>query len=214
MGHTTADASKYSEKVPLAPLTLSEKESILNKLSEKFASFVPEQEFSTAELQGFLLTCKQEPEKAVAGVGAWVEQVREDREARMRKEEERRLKKMRGTETKGHSKEDGAVPVAYPLPNRAVGGGGFVGGGTDTAMVVPPPPPNTVGAVVSPVELESAGASSPAANITSQVGEPTNLQEAPGARPSIVTTKLDLVGAPPMTTTPPAPDSRRSSWAS
>jgi hypothetical protein len=31
-------------------------------------------------------------------------------------------------EAKGHSKEDGAVPIDYPPPGRLVGGGGFVGG--------------------------------------------------------------------------------------
>jgi chaperone BCS1 len=209
MGYTTADAAKYSEKIPSAPLISNEKESILNKLSEQFASYVPEHEFSTAELQGFLLTSKQEPEKAVAGVAAWVEEVREEREARMRRVEERRLKKMRGTETKGHSKEDGAVPVAYPPPGRVVGGGGFVGGGTDnTAMVVPLPPPNIVGAVSPLVGLGLAGTSSPGANITfSKMGEPTTSQEAPGAHSSIITTNLDLVNPFPMATTPPAPDS-------
>jgi hypothetical protein len=155
MTHTTADAPKYSEKNRSGPLTLSEKENILNKLSERFAAYVPEHEFSIAELQGFLLTCKQEPEKAVAGVAAWVEQIREEREARMRREEERRLKGMRGTEIKGHAKENG----------------GFVGGGTgDTALVIPMPPPNTVGAVDPLVGLGLA-TSSPGANVTfSQVG--------------------------------------------
>lgn len=216
MAHTTADPPKYSEKNLSAPLTLSEKECILNKLSERFAAYVPEHEFSTAELQGFLLTCKQEPEKAVAGVAAWVEQVREEREARKRREEDRRLKKMRGTETKGHSKENVGVPgVAYSLSGRVVGGGGFVDGGAgDTALVISLPPPNIFSAVDPLVGLELAGTSSPSA--FSQVGQPTTLQEAPGAHSSIATTKLDLADPSPMATTRPAPDSparRRSSWA-
>ena len=194
MAHTTADAPKYSEKNRSAPLTLSEKESILNRLSERFAAYVPEHEFSTAELQGFLLTCKQEPEKAVAGVAAWVEQVREEREARMRREEERKLKKMRGTEIKGHSKENGVPSVAYSLPGCVVGGGGFVGGGAgDSALVIPMPLPNTVGSMDPLVGLGLAGTSSPGANVTfSQVGQPTTLQEALAAHSGITTTKLDL----------------------
>ncbi|KIM42019.1 hypothetical protein M413DRAFT_27547 [Hebeloma cylindrosporum] len=223
--HTAADASNFREKIRSVTLTLNEKESLLTKLSEQFASYVPDHEFSTAELQGFLLTCKQEPEKAVAGVAAWVEQVREEREARMRREEERRLKKKRGMETKTQSKEDIGVPsVGYPLPGSVAGGGGFVGGGgtNDAAMVVPVPPPNTLGAVGSMIGLGLAGTSSSGGNITFlQVGEPPNFLRAPAARSSVITTTLDLVDRLPITTTPPAPDSpagdlvrRRSSWAS
>src|SRR5579875_927059 len=44
------------------------------KLSETFASHVPPDEFSTAEIQGYLLGCKNQPEQAVAGIAEWVEQ--------------------------------------------------------------------------------------------------------------------------------------------
>lgn len=188
MGHATPDASKYSEKILSAPLPSSEKESILKRLSERFASYVPENEFSTAELQGFLLTCKQEPEKAVTGVTAWAEQVREEREARKRREEERRLKKMLGTEAKGNLKKDVGAPtsVAYSLP------GPVIGGRTGDAA-----PPNTTSA------------------IDPFVGEPTTSQKAQGASSRIITIKID---PPPTTTPPapdsPSVDlvRRRSSW--
>ncbi|KAL1762111.1 P-loop containing nucleoside triphosphate hydrolase protein, partial [Schizophyllum commune] len=44
----------------------------LASLASRFAALVPEAEFSTAELQGFLLSCKTNPERAAVEVGAWV----------------------------------------------------------------------------------------------------------------------------------------------
>lgn len=44
----------------------------LAELGEEFASGVPEYEFSTAQLQGYLLTCKMQPVEAASGIRAWV----------------------------------------------------------------------------------------------------------------------------------------------
>jgi len=62
---------------------------VLRALSEKFAELVPDYEFSTAELQGYLLSCFQEPEKAVEGIEAWVEQERTDKKGRREREEKK-----------------------------------------------------------------------------------------------------------------------------
>ncbi|KAF9556916.1 P-loop containing nucleoside triphosphate hydrolase protein [Agrocybe pediades] len=62
----------------------------LRLMADKFADAVPEFEFSTAELQGYLLMCKEQPEEAVNSVAAWVEQEKVDREARKQREEERK----------------------------------------------------------------------------------------------------------------------------
>ena len=62
-------------------------------MAEKFAQGVPEHEFSTAELQGYLLTCKKEPEQAVEGVSGWVMQERKDRADREVREAERKAKR-------------------------------------------------------------------------------------------------------------------------
>ena len=61
-------------------------------MAEKFAEGVPEHEFSTAELQGYLLTCKKEPEQAVEGVLEWVMQERKERADRESREAERKAK--------------------------------------------------------------------------------------------------------------------------
>lgn len=47
-----------------------------------FAARIPSGEFSPAEIQGYLLKHKTEPEAAVEGAEAWVETVREEREKR------------------------------------------------------------------------------------------------------------------------------------
>ncbi|KAF5329659.1 hypothetical protein D9619_009197 [Psilocybe cf. subviscida] len=87
-----------SEKSP-APLSAAEKEAILSDMSKEFSAQVPEHEFSTAELQGFLLGCKQQPEKAVSGVAEWVRNERQDREDKKQREEERAAKKRDKKET-------------------------------------------------------------------------------------------------------------------
>jgi chaperone BCS1 len=62
--------------------------SVLADLGRAFAAGVPEGEFSAAELQGFLLTCKWDPEHAVGRIGAWIDVQRAERIARQEKERE------------------------------------------------------------------------------------------------------------------------------
>ncbi|KAJ3573153.1 hypothetical protein NP233_g2617 [Leucocoprinus birnbaumii] len=61
----------------------------LNELAKKFADGIPEEEFSVAALQGYLLKNKSQPEKAAEGVVEWVEKERQMRE-RLKKEKEAR----------------------------------------------------------------------------------------------------------------------------
>jgi hypothetical protein len=59
-------------------------------LANTFTDHVPEDEFSTAELQGYLLMYKKRPLRAVAGVDAWVEEERQARKEREEREKERK----------------------------------------------------------------------------------------------------------------------------
>ena len=72
--------------------SVDEKQFRLVKLAKTFSQGVPEYEFSTAELQGYLLSCKKHPEQAATGVGAWVEQERIERKERKEREIERKAK--------------------------------------------------------------------------------------------------------------------------
>ncbi|GAD99733.1 BCS1-like ATPase, putative [Paecilomyces variotii No. 5] len=54
----------------------------VKQLAAEFASVVPSGEFSPAEIQGYLLIHKHEPEKAVQTAAEWVQSVRSDHEKR------------------------------------------------------------------------------------------------------------------------------------
>ncbi|KAL1980482.1 hypothetical protein VTN96DRAFT_4038 [Rasamsonia emersonii] len=51
----------------------------LVSLAEEFASRIPSGEFTPAEIQGYLLQHKQEPELAIKGAEAWVQDIREEK---------------------------------------------------------------------------------------------------------------------------------------
>jgi hypothetical protein len=61
----------------------------LADLCQVFSSAIPDGEFSTAELQGYLLTCKWDPDRAADGVGEWVASQRSERAAQQEKAAER-----------------------------------------------------------------------------------------------------------------------------
>ncbi|KAI5900483.1 P-loop containing nucleoside triphosphate hydrolase protein [Schizophyllum commune H4-8] len=65
----------------------------LASLASRFAALVPEAEFSTAELQGFLLSCKTDPERAAADVGAWVAEEMRVRTAKRQQDMQKRQQK-------------------------------------------------------------------------------------------------------------------------
>jgi chaperone BCS1 len=55
------------------PVANTPSEDRLEVLADKFAASVANREFSPADIQGYLLRHKNEPEVAVEGVSAWVE---------------------------------------------------------------------------------------------------------------------------------------------
>jgi chaperone BCS1 len=77
-------ASQHSAK-PLDAITLG-------ILAKKFADSIPEEEFSVAALQGYLLKNKSQPELAASEAGAWVVSEREMRERLKREKEAKELK--------------------------------------------------------------------------------------------------------------------------
>jgi mitochondrial chaperone BCS1 len=64
----------------------------LASLSTSFAAHIPQRTFSTAELQGYLLSYKRDPSGAVDGVEAWVERELRERREREEREEARRAR--------------------------------------------------------------------------------------------------------------------------
>lgn len=76
-----------------------EKSSLINSLADDFANQIPEKTFTTAELQGYLLTCKFKPEKAVNDAKEWADntmkekkEMEEKKKAKVEKAQEKRDK--------------------------------------------------------------------------------------------------------------------------
>lgn len=79
------DAQGSSEKMPYEG-------SVRHPLADEFASRFPDNEFTVAELQGYLLTCRTLPRPALDGISAWVAREREGRLAKAERERERKAK--------------------------------------------------------------------------------------------------------------------------
>ncbi|TFK37900.1 P-loop containing nucleoside triphosphate hydrolase protein [Crucibulum laeve] len=110
--------------------TLLEKRAYLQELAMNFSGQIPEYEFSTAELQGYLLSWKKQPVKASENVIDWVEQERREKRERNKRKgkkcksrEEKERREVRGGPistsdvTEGKAKADGDMPAS----NEAVG---------------------------------------------------------------------------------------------
>jgi len=63
--------AKHGDKEKAKEGVLSEEE--LSQIAEEFSKQVPDDMFSPAEIQGFLLKRKTDPRKALVEVGSWVE---------------------------------------------------------------------------------------------------------------------------------------------
>ncbi|KAF9450990.1 P-loop containing nucleoside triphosphate hydrolase protein [Macrolepiota fuliginosa MF-IS2] len=81
ISHCTPESAK-------AGISDEDKASIIDSLANGFAERVPEMTFTAAELQGFLLTCKFKPEKAVNEVKEWADKtIQEKKELEEKKKE-------------------------------------------------------------------------------------------------------------------------------
>jgi chaperone BCS1 len=84
----------------------------VDELAVEFSAKIPAHEFSPAEIQGYLLKNKRDPEKAVAGAGEWVVVTRKEKqekqlkEAEEKREEEARKKKEKEEAEKKRKEEE------------------------------------------------------------------------------------------------------------
>ena len=90
-------ASPTSDPVAAAPKARYPYKGTLTRtlpdLADAFARAVPVDEFSPAELQGYLLLCKWDPERAVDGFPAWIDEEREQRRLKAERAEQRQARK-------------------------------------------------------------------------------------------------------------------------
>ncbi|KAF9882989.1 hypothetical protein FE257_004359 [Aspergillus nanangensis] len=77
----TNEKKKIVCKIPPAPWQRLSQEAI-DALGEEFATNIPEGEFTAAEIQGYLLHYKTDPERAVEEVEKWVNEMRTKRRER------------------------------------------------------------------------------------------------------------------------------------
>ncbi|KAI1455058.1 BCS1 N terminal-domain-containing protein [Annulohypoxylon moriforme] len=71
---------------------LADEDARINALAEEFSAKIPTHEFSPAELQGYLMKHKRNPQRAVEGVEEFIEQTRKDRKEKQLKEAEEKRK--------------------------------------------------------------------------------------------------------------------------
>ncbi|KAL0945597.1 hypothetical protein HGRIS_014754 [Hohenbuehelia grisea] len=121
-------------------------------LAAQFASSFPEHEFTTAELQGYLLPRKARPREAAEGIIAWVAHERSERAARAARDAARAARAMdvlsaRSAKTFANLALGSGQPFPFmlsPVPMRAapgmgsaMGGMGGVGGGFSNGQSFP-----------------------------------------------------------------------------
>ncbi|KAJ3752675.1 P-loop containing nucleoside triphosphate hydrolase protein [Lentinula raphanica] len=133
---TSASGSPKSQPRQKTPRTHSSaplSPSVLSRLAKEFAQKVPDEEFSVASLQGYLLRNKSRPEDAVKGVDVWVEEERRNREkqkgakkkakedeARRKRKERRKEKAKEKEEQKEKEKSQAEPEVTPPEPEAPV----------------------------------------------------------------------------------------------
>jgi chaperone BCS1 len=90
-------------------LTRPNKILAIQTLANEFAEYVPEHEFSTAELQGYLLTFKKDPEQAVEGILDWIVQERKEKADREVREAERKAKNLEARDKRDANQLQGSL---------------------------------------------------------------------------------------------------------
>jgi chaperone BCS1 len=82
------EKKKAEEEAAFLALKKREDEKV-SRLGEEFAALIPTMTFSPAEIQGYLLKHKRQPEIAVKEAPAWVEKMKEEKKKKAKEEEEK-----------------------------------------------------------------------------------------------------------------------------
>jgi mitochondrial chaperone BCS1 len=102
----------------------------VSELAEEFARAIPENTFSMAELQGYLLDWKQDPSGAIHGIGAWAENERIAQQERAAREQLRR-EKAAAAKPQQHD-------TAYGPMIAGAQSGGVINSGSQSKLASPP----------------------------------------------------------------------------
>lgn len=134
--HVTPESLQNHPPSEEKPATEATKIAVLAQLNDEFTASVPEHEFSTAELQGYLLSCKMMPEKAAKGVKQWVEderKQREEKEMRIESKKRKQAERMEKMEVEKFQKTLAKMNGGSGMGPGPMGMNGDVTG-------IPPPP--------------------------------------------------------------------------
>jgi len=82
------EKKKAEEEAAFLALKKREDEKV-SRLGEEFAALIPTMTFSPAEIQGYLLKHKRQPEIAVKEAPGWVEKMKEEKKKKAKEEEEK-----------------------------------------------------------------------------------------------------------------------------
>lgn len=93
VGDVALEAERLAKRLLDEKIQRDETVLKIGELAGQFAEKIPPHEFSPAELQGFLMKNKRNPEAAVAGADSWVIETRKEKAANKLKEAEDKLKK-------------------------------------------------------------------------------------------------------------------------
>ncbi|KAG4414803.1 hypothetical protein IFR04_012075 [Cadophora malorum] len=91
----TATKQRADEKAAEAAAALALKkieEARIERLGEQFAALIPSMDFSPAEVQGYLLKHKRDPEEAIKGALAWVVKTKEEKQKKAKEEKDQEEK--------------------------------------------------------------------------------------------------------------------------
>ncbi|KAK2676418.1 hypothetical protein RAB80_008604 [Fusarium oxysporum f. sp. vasinfectum] len=100
------EPEEAQKQAALAEKTRQETMERVNVLADKFATKMPELEFSPAEIQGLLLKHKRNPEAAIDAVDEWVVETRKEKKQKEIEDAEKRRKEEQETENRTNDKKD------------------------------------------------------------------------------------------------------------
>jgi chaperone BCS1 len=103
---TPEDEKRRADADAQAALEKQETIARVDELAAQFAAAIPEHEFSPAEIQGWLLKNKRDPERAVSGAEQWVVEARKEKKEKELKEAEERRKKEEEERKEREKKEE------------------------------------------------------------------------------------------------------------
>ncbi|KAG5717627.1 hypothetical protein E4T56_gene3769 [Termitomyces sp. T112] len=122
-------AISSSVEKPVAPASITD-------LATQFAVQVPQHEFSTAEIQGFLLSCKKDPQCAVERAGEWIEVELGERREKTAREAARKAKAQAKRDERERRQVDSAMAKVGEGFGKIMANGGILPG---SRIVAPTP---------------------------------------------------------------------------